>query len=99
MFEEWSATLMLTENSSKELFRILREQDEEFINALLDGKCGFTLTSNDGRCVELVPYKAEQTEPSIEDKAQLSYWEKRARETYLKQTEQTTEDCSDVGKE
>lgn len=60
MFEEWSATLTLTKESSEELFRVLKEQDEAFINDVLDGKCGFTLESTDGRRVELVPKKEEQ---------------------------------------
>jgi hypothetical protein len=60
MFEEWSATLTLTKESSEELFRVLKEQDEAFINDVLDGKCGFTLESADGRRVELVPKKEEQ---------------------------------------
>ena len=55
MFEEWSATLTLTKESSEELFRVLKEQDEAFINDMFDGKCGFTLESADGRRVELVP--------------------------------------------
>lgn len=61
MFEEWSGTLTLTEKSSKELFRVLKEQDEKFMDAVLDGKCGFTLKSSDGRTVELVPKQKEPT--------------------------------------
>lgn len=53
--DHFEGTLTLTEQSSKELFRILREQDEKFINALLDGKTGFTLSSSDGRSVDLIP--------------------------------------------
>lgn len=65
--DEWSATLTLTEKSSQELLRVLKEQDEEFIDNLFDGKCGFTLTSTDGRSVELVPKVAEQTEPNCSE--------------------------------
>ena len=68
LIDEWRATLILAEQSSKELMRILKEQDEKFINNLLDGKCGFTLNSADGRSVELVPKVAEQTEPSDSEK-------------------------------
>lgn len=53
--DEFSGTLTLEENSTKELFRVLKEQDEAFINAVLDGRCGFTLKSADGRSVELIP--------------------------------------------
>lgn len=63
MFEEWSATLTLTKESSEELFRVLKEQDEAFINDVLDGKCGFTLESADGRRVELVPKSDHKDEP------------------------------------
>jgi len=53
--DEFSGTITLTENSSRELFKVLKEQDEAFINDVLDGRCGFTLKSADGRSVELVP--------------------------------------------
>jgi hypothetical protein len=53
--DELKGTLTLTENSSRELFRVLKEQDEVFINDVLNGRCGFTLVSADGRRVELVP--------------------------------------------
>ena len=53
--DEFSGTITLTENSSRELFKVLEEQDEAFINDVLDGRCGFTLKSADGRSVELVP--------------------------------------------
>lgn len=53
--DEFSGTITLTENSSRELFKVLKEQDEAFINDMLDGRCGFTLKSADGRSVELVP--------------------------------------------
>lgn len=69
MFAEWSATLTLTKESSKELFRLLKEQDEAFINDVLDGKCGFTLESADGRRVELVPKADRKTEPQNEVKS------------------------------
>lgn len=55
MISEWSGELTLTEESSKALFDVLHQQDQEFINGLLDGKHGFTLQSSDGRAVELVP--------------------------------------------
>ena len=53
--DEFSGTLTLTENSTKELFRVLKEQDETFISDVLDGKYGFTLKSADGRSVKLTP--------------------------------------------
>lgn len=53
--DHFEGELTLTEKSSKELFRVLKEQDEKFIDALLDGKTGFTLKSADGRSVDLVP--------------------------------------------
>ena len=71
MFEEWSATLTLTKESSEELFRVLKEQDEAFINDVLDGKCGFTLESADGRRVELVPKADRKTEPTISKMEQV----------------------------
>ena len=52
---EMSGVLTLTEESSNELFRVLEEQDKAYINDVLDGKCGFTIKSTDGRSVELVP--------------------------------------------
>lgn len=55
MISEWSAELTLTEESSKALFDVLHQQDQEFIDGLLEGKHGFTLQSSDGRSVELVP--------------------------------------------
>lgn len=55
MHDEFSGTITLTENSSRELFKVLQEQDEAFINDVLCGRCGFTLKSADGRSVELVP--------------------------------------------
>lgn len=64
LHDEFSGTLTLSEDTSRELLRVLQEQDESFINDVFDGKCGFTLKSADGRSVELVPNaKAEQTEP------------------------------------
>ena len=53
--DEFSGTITLTENSSRELFKVLKEQDEAFINDVLCGRCGFTLKSADGRAVELIP--------------------------------------------
>lgn len=53
--DHFEGELTLTEKSSKELFRVLKEQDEEFIDALLDGKTGITLKSVDGRSVDFVP--------------------------------------------
>ena len=53
--DEFSGTITLTENSSRELLKVLNEQDEAFINDMLDGRWGFTLKSADGRSVELVP--------------------------------------------
>lgn len=53
--DEFSGTLTLTENSTKELFRVLKEQDETFISDVLDRKYGFTLKSADGRSVKLIP--------------------------------------------
>ena len=64
--DEFSGTLTLTENSSRELFRVLKEQDEAFISDVLDGKCGFTLKSADGRSVELVPKADRKTEPQTD---------------------------------
>ena len=55
MHDEFGGTITLTENSSRELFKVLKEQDEAFINDVLCGRCGFTLKSADGRSVELVP--------------------------------------------
>lgn len=55
--------LTLTEKSSKELFRVLKEQDEKFIDALLDGKTGFTLKSVDGRSVDFVPLPKSRIVP------------------------------------
>ncbi len=66
MIEEWGGTLTLTEASSKELMRVLKEQDDEFINALFNGECGFTLKCTDGRSVELIPKIDRKTEPQIE---------------------------------
>ena len=51
----FSGTIELTEDSSRELLRVLEEQEQVFINKLLDGKCGFTLRGSDGRTVDLVP--------------------------------------------
>lgn len=58
--DEFSGTLTLTENSTKELFRVLKEQDETFISDVLDGKYGFTLKSADGRSVKLIPADKRQ---------------------------------------
>lgn len=55
MLNEWSAELELTEESSRALFEVLHQQDQEFIDGLLEGKHGFTLQSSDGRSVELAP--------------------------------------------
>lgn len=63
MIDEWSGTLTLTEASSKELMRVLKEQDDEFMDNLFNGKCGFTLKCTDGRSVELVPKADRKTEP------------------------------------
>lgn len=59
---EMSGVLTLTEESSNELFRVLKEHDEAFINDVLDGKCGFTITSTDGRSVELVPTQNKRSQ-------------------------------------
>ena len=64
MIDEWSGTLTLTEASSRELMRVLEKQDAEFMNALFNGKCGFTLKCTDGRSVELVPKADRKTEPN-----------------------------------
>lgn len=63
-----SGVLTLTEESSNELFRVLEEQDKAYINDVLDGKCGFTIKSTDGRSVELVPTqnKRNQRVQSVE---------------------------------
>lgn len=66
MFDEWSGTLTLTEASSRELMRVLEKQDAEFMDALFNGKCGFTLKCTDGRSVELVPTADRKTEPQTE---------------------------------
>ena len=65
---EMSGVLTLTEESSNELFRVLEEQDKAYINDVLDGKCGFTIKSADGRSVELVPTqnKRNQRVQSVE---------------------------------
>ena len=63
MIDEWGGTLTLTEASSRELMRVLKEQDDEFMDNLFNGKCGFTLTCTDGRSVELVPTADRKTEP------------------------------------
>ena len=55
MTEGISGTIELTEDSSRELLRILEEQDAEFINELLEGKRALTITGSDGRSVELTP--------------------------------------------
>lgn len=64
MIDEWSGTLTLTEASSRELMRVLEKQDAEFMDALFNGECGFTLKCTDGRSVELVPKTDRKTEPS-----------------------------------
>ena len=66
MIDEWGGTLTLTEASSRELMRVLKEQDDEFMDNLFNGKCGFTLTCTDGRSVELVPTADRKTEPEID---------------------------------
>ena len=66
MIEEWGGTLTLTEASSRELMRVLKEQDAEFMDALFNGKCGFTLKCTDGRSVELIPKADRKTENSSE---------------------------------
>ena len=52
---EFSGELTLDEQSSQRLLQLLKEQDQEFINELLDGECGITLNGTDGRSVDLVP--------------------------------------------
>lgn len=64
MIDEWGGTLTLTEASSRELMRVLKEQDDVFMDNLFNGKCGFTLKCTDGRSVELVPTADRKTEPS-----------------------------------
>ena len=59
---EMSGVLTLTEESSNELFRVLEEQDKAYINDVLDGKCGFTIKSTDGRSVELVPTQNKRSQ-------------------------------------
>lgn len=54
------AELTLTEESSRELFKVLEEQDKMFMEALLNGECGFTLKCSDGRSVELVPQHRQE---------------------------------------
>ena len=66
MIDEWSGTLTLTEASSRELMRVLEKQDAEFMDALFNGKCGFTLKCTDGRSVELVPKADRKTEPQTD---------------------------------
>jgi hypothetical protein len=66
MIDEWSGTLTLTEASSRELMRVLKEKDDEFMDNLFNGKCGFTLECTDGRSVELVPKSDRKTEPQTE---------------------------------
>ncbi|MBQ3429178.1 MAG: hypothetical protein IJH28_05330 [Mogibacterium sp.] len=63
MIDEWGGTLTLTEASSRELMRVLKEQDDVFMDNLFNGKCGFTLKCTDGRSVELVPTADRKTEP------------------------------------
>ena len=67
MIDEWGCTLTLTEASSRELMRVLKEQDDEFMDNLFNGKCGFTLKCTDGRSVELVPTADRKTEPQTVD--------------------------------
>lgn len=67
MIDEWSGTLTLTEASSRELMRVLEKQDAEFMDALFNGECGFTLKCTDGRSVELVPKADRKTKPQIDD--------------------------------
>lgn len=55
MTEGISETIELTEDSSRELLRMLEEQDAEFINELLEGKRDLTISGSDGRSVELTP--------------------------------------------
>lgn len=62
MIDEWGGTLTLAEASSRELMRVLKEQDDEFMDNLFNGKCGFTLKCTDGRSVELVPKEDRKTE-------------------------------------
>ena len=66
MIDEWGGTLTLAEASSRELMRVLKEQDDEFMDNLFNGKCGFTLKCTDGRSVELVPKEDRKTENSSE---------------------------------
>lgn len=66
MIDEWSGTLTLTEASSRELMRVLEKQDAEFMDALFNGKCGFTLKCTDGRRVELVPKADRKTDKESE---------------------------------
>ena len=68
MIDEWGGTLTLTEASSRELIRVLKEQDDEFMDNLFNGKCGFTLKCTDGRSVELVPTADRKTEPNSSEK-------------------------------
>ena len=71
MIDEWSGTLTLTEASSRELMRVLEKQDAEFIDALFNGECGFTLKCTDGRSVELVPKADRKSEPTISKMEQV----------------------------
>lgn len=54
------AELTLTEESSREIFKVLEEQDKIFMEALLNGERGFTLKCSDGRSVELVPQHRQE---------------------------------------
>ena len=73
MIDEWGGTLTLTEASSRELMRVLKEQDDEFMDNLFNGKCGFTLKCTDGRSVELVPKADRKTEPQMGTEAERQY--------------------------
>lgn len=73
MIDEWSGTLTLTEASSRELMRVLEKQDAEFMDALFNGECGFTLKCTDGRSVELVPKTDRKTEPQRDCKKCKNY--------------------------
>lgn len=78
MIDEWSGTLTLTEASSRELMRVLEKQDTEFMDALFNGECGFTLKCADGRSVELVPKAYYKDEPSDCCKKRNCVWWSRS---------------------
>ena len=68
--DEFGGTLTLTENSTKELLRVLKEQDKAFMDALFDGRCGFTLKSSDGRSVELIPSALDKWNRRVKDETE-----------------------------